>query len=40
MNAANLRKDLGFKPKYTMETGMVDYLNMVRRNAGLPPVKG
>lgn len=40
MDFRNLHKDLGFKPKFTMETGMVDYLNMVRRNAGLPPVKG
>jgi len=40
MNCQNLRKDLGFEPKYTMETGLTHYLNMVRRNAGLPPVKG
>ncbi len=40
MNCQNLRKELGFEPKYTMETGLTHYLNMVRRNAGLPPVKG
>jgi UDP-glucose 4-epimerase len=38
MNTANLRKDLGFQPRYTMESGMTDYLNMVRKVAGLPPV--
>lgn len=39
MNCENLRKDLGFRPRYTMETGMVDYLNLVRKMAGLPLVK-
>ncbi len=38
MNCGNLRKDLGFQPRYTMESGMVDYLNLVRKAAGLPPV--
>lgn len=38
MNYENLRKELGFKPRYTMEAGMTHYLNMVRRTAGLPPV--
>jgi UDP-glucose 4-epimerase len=40
MNYENLRKDLGFQPHYTMETGMTHYLNLVRQSAGLPPVKG
>ncbi|HZY59918.1 MAG TPA: NAD(P)-dependent oxidoreductase [Candidatus Binataceae bacterium] len=40
MNFNNLRKDLGFTPRYTMETGMAHYLNMVRKAAGLPPVQG
>jgi len=40
MNTNNLKKDLGFQPRFTMESGMTDYLNMVRRAAGLPPVKG
>jgi nucleoside-diphosphate-sugar epimerase len=40
MNYDNLRKDLGFQPRYTMETGMTDYLNLVRTSAGLPRVKG
>jgi nucleoside-diphosphate-sugar epimerase len=40
MSCANLRKDLGFEPRYSMETGLTDYLNMVRKAAGLPPVKG
>ncbi len=40
MNCNNLKKDLGFQPRYTMESGMTDYLNMVRKAAGLPPVKG
>ena len=39
MNFENLRKELGFKPRYTMETGLVHYLNMVRSKAGLPLVK-
>ncbi len=39
MNYENLRKDLGFQPRYTMETGMIHYLNLVRQNAGLPPLK-
>ena len=25
---------------YSMETGMTDYLNIVRKAAGLPPVNG
>jgi nucleoside-diphosphate-sugar epimerase len=40
MNYDNLRRDLGFEPRYTMETGMVHYLNLVRKAAGLPPVSG
>src|SRR5579885_610538 len=40
MNCDRLREDLGFRPRYTMERGMVDYLNLVRRAAGLPPIKG
>jgi UDP-glucose 4-epimerase len=40
MNYDNLRKDLGFKPRYTMETGMLDYLSLVRKAAGLPPIAG
>lgn len=40
MNYQNLRKDLGFAPRYTMETGLTHYLNMVRQGAGLHPVKG
>lgn len=40
MNYDNLRKDLGFQPRYTMETGMTHYLNLVRKAAGLPAVKG
>jgi UDP-glucose 4-epimerase len=40
MNCNNLKKDLGFQPRYSMETGMTDYLNIVRKAAGLPPVKG
>lgn len=38
MNCQNLRKELGFEPRYSMETGLTDYLNIVRRAAGLPPV--
>lgn len=40
MNYENLRKDLSFNPRYTMETGMTHYLNLVRKSAGLPAVKG
>jgi hypothetical protein len=39
MNYENLRRDLGFEPRYTMETGLTHYLNMVRKAAGLPPVQ-
>ena len=38
MNCSNLKKDLGFQPRYTMESGMTDYLNMMRKAAGMPPV--
>ena len=38
MSNRRLREELGFVPRYTMETGMTDYLNRVRRRAGLPPV--
>ena len=38
MNNERLRTELGFQARYTMETGMVDYLNKVRSQAGLPPV--
>jgi UDP-glucose 4-epimerase len=40
MSCENLRKDLGFAPRYNMEAGLTDYLNMARKAAGLPPVKG
>jgi UDP-glucose 4-epimerase len=40
MKCDYLKKDLGFEPRYSMESGMTDYLNMVRKTAGLPPVKG
>ena len=40
MNNQRLADDLGFKARWTMETGLVDYLNRVRRHAGLPPVAG
>jgi nucleoside-diphosphate-sugar epimerase len=39
MNCENLRRDLGFEPRYTMETRLTHYLNMVRKAAGLPPVQ-
>ena len=40
MKCDNLRKDLGFTPRYTMETGLTHYINIVRQTARLPPVKG
>ena len=40
MNNDRLVNDLGFQAKWTMETGMVDYLNRVREGAGLSPVHG
>jgi UDP-glucose 4-epimerase len=40
MNTTNLKKDLGFQPRYSMESGMTDYLNIVRRSAGLPALNG
>ena len=38
MNCQSLRTDLGFAPRYNMETGLTDYVNVVRKAAGLPPV--
>ena len=38
MSNERLRDELGFRPRYTMETGMTDYLNRVRSREGLPPV--
>jgi nucleoside-diphosphate-sugar epimerase len=38
MNNERLRTELGFRARYTMETGLVDYLNRVRSQVGLPPV--
>ena len=38
MSNKRLVEELGFRARYTMETGMVDYLNRVRTQAGLPPV--
>jgi UDP-glucose 4-epimerase len=40
MNCENLRRELEFKPRYTMETGLTEYINDVRKAAGLPRVKG
>ncbi len=40
MSNDRLVNDLGFKAQYTMETGMVDYLNRVRAEAGLPSLNG
>ncbi|MGO9268212.1 MAG: NAD-dependent epimerase/dehydratase family protein [Candidatus Binataceae bacterium] len=40
MKCDNLRHDLEFKPRYTMESGLTHYLNFVRQAARLPPVKG
>jgi hypothetical protein len=39
MNCENLRKDPDFKPRYTMETGLTEYVNAVRKSAGLAQVK-
>ena len=38
LNNDRLVNELGFRARYTMETGMTHYLNMVRERAGLPPV--
>ena len=38
VSAQRLRSELGFKPRYTIEEGMVEYLNAVRSRAGLAPV--
>jgi UDP-glucose 4-epimerase len=40
MKCDNLRTDLNFTPRYTMETGLTHYLNVVRQAARLPPVHG
>ena len=34
-----LRDDLGFRPRYTLESGIIDYVNRVRGQAGLPLVE-
>lgn len=39
MNCENLRKDLGFVPRYSMEAGLTEYLNTVRKAAGLALLK-
>ena len=39
MDNTLLVKELGFKAQYTMETGLEDYVNRIRRDAGLPEVK-
>ncbi|HJU29114.1 MAG TPA: SDR family oxidoreductase, partial [Candidatus Binataceae bacterium] len=39
MKCENLRRDLGFDPRYSMESGLTEYLNDVRKAAGLPPLK-
>jgi nucleoside-diphosphate-sugar epimerase len=38
LNNDRLVNELGFRARYTMESGMTHYLNMVRERAGLPPV--
>ena len=38
MNTERLRNELRFRPRYTMETGIDHYVNMVRAREGLPPV--
>jgi nucleoside-diphosphate-sugar epimerase len=38
LNNHRLLNELGFRARYTMETGMTHYLNLVRKQAGLPPV--
>lgn len=40
LNNDRLVNELGFKARWSMETGLVDYLNLVRGEAGLPPIKG
>ena len=35
-NTDRLRDELGFTPRYTVEEGIVAYLNDVRRREGLP----
>ena len=39
MSNKRLVEDLGFKAKWTMETGMVDYLSRIRVEAGLAPIE-
>jgi hypothetical protein len=34
MKCDNLRKDLDFKPRYTMESGLTHHLDFVRQAAG------
>ena len=39
LDSSRIRAELGFKPKYTLETGLTAYVNEVRSKAGLPPAK-
>lgn len=39
MDNTRLVTELGFKPRYTLETGLEDYINRVRRRGGLPEVR-
>jgi nucleoside-diphosphate-sugar epimerase len=38
MDNTRLVSELGFEPRYSLETGLEDYVNRVRHRAGLPPV--
>jgi UDP-glucose 4-epimerase len=40
LDATLLEKELGFKPKYSLEDGMRDTVYRVREKAGLPPAPG
>lgn len=38
MKNDRLRDELGFQPRFTLETGLADYLNLVRAEAGREPL--
>ena len=40
LDSSLLEKEIGFKPKYSLEEGLKDTVYQVREKAGLPPMPG
>ena len=40
LDSSLLEKELGFKPKYSLEDGMKEMVYLVRESKGLPPIEG